>query len=162
MRALLLVSICLFAAPAMSEVYRCADGVYQSDPCDESSKPVDLDNGSSMAFVIPKQREMIKFDTVEQLPEQAAAANAHPCKKVKIDSDAIRFRQLTTCMTESQMLKAAGPQQYNVYEYFKEGRHYKEYRFTEPRAGFGSFALVEGGYVVDAVSSQTLTNSGIN
>lgn len=48
-------------------------------------------------------------------------------------------------MSEKQLLKAAGPQQYNVYKFIKEGRTYKEYRFTEPRAGFGSYALVEAG-----------------
>ena len=48
MRAFLLVSVCLFANPAMSEVYRCAEGVYQSDPCDESSKPIDLSNVGSV------------------------------------------------------------------------------------------------------------------
>ena len=55
MRALLLVSVCLFAAPAMSEVYRCADGVYQSDPCDQSSKPVDL---SQVGSVIENNNKM--------------------------------------------------------------------------------------------------------
>ncbi|QYK14268.1 hypothetical protein K0I63_07120 [Shewanella rhizosphaerae] len=57
------------------------------------------------------------------------------------------------------MLKAAGPQQYTVYEYFDEGRHYREYRFTEPRAGFGSYALVEGGYVIDAVNRKSYINN---
>lgn len=34
------VSIPSFSAQA--DVYKCADGKYQADPCDESSKPVDL------------------------------------------------------------------------------------------------------------------------
>ncbi|MEL4371369.1 hypothetical protein [Shewanella xiamenensis] len=33
---------------AMAEVYKCADGKYQADPCDESSKPVDLSNVGSV------------------------------------------------------------------------------------------------------------------
>lgn len=34
------VSIPSFSA--LADVYKCADGKYQADPCDESSKPVDL------------------------------------------------------------------------------------------------------------------------
>ena len=33
---------------AVAEVYKCADGKYQSDPCDETSKPVDLSNVGSV------------------------------------------------------------------------------------------------------------------
>ncbi|MGL4938010.1 hypothetical protein [Shewanella sp.] len=40
MLATLATSIMQFAAVA--DVYKCADGKYQADPCDESSKPVDL------------------------------------------------------------------------------------------------------------------------
>ncbi|QYJ79389.1 hypothetical protein [Shewanella acanthi] len=31
-----------------AEVYKCADGKYQADPCDESSKPVDLSGVGSV------------------------------------------------------------------------------------------------------------------
>ena len=55
MLAVVLTSIPSFSAGA--EVYKCADGKYQADPCDETSKPVDLSNvgsvvnsGSSSAY----------------------------------------------------------------------------------------------------------------
>lgn len=32
----------------VAEVYKCADGKYQADPCDETSKPVDLSNVGSV------------------------------------------------------------------------------------------------------------------
>ncbi|MCL1043415.1 hypothetical protein L2712_17430 [Shewanella marisflavi] len=38
----------LLAFSAQSEVYRCTDGVYQADPCDEDSKPVDLSGVGSV------------------------------------------------------------------------------------------------------------------
>ncbi|MFV7784448.1 hypothetical protein ACNPKB_10070 [Shewanella marisflavi] len=147
----------LYAVPANAEVYRCADGVYQADPCDEQSKPLVLEKGSTVDMVVPTPRDPIT--PVPEKTPQVVAVDEHPCKRVKVDKDAIRFRRLTTCMTESQMLKAAGPQQYTVYEYFDEGRHYREYRFTEPRAGFGSYALVEGGYVIDAVNRKSYINN---
>lgn len=46
MLALVLTSVPSFSA--MAEVYKCADGKYQADPCDESSKPVDLSNVGSV------------------------------------------------------------------------------------------------------------------
>ncbi|WP_332871123.1 MULTISPECIES: hypothetical protein [unclassified Shewanella] len=48
MKALLLISTLLMALPAQSEVYRCAGNVYQADPCNESSKPMDLSNVGSV------------------------------------------------------------------------------------------------------------------
>ncbi|MCT8874154.1 hypothetical protein [Shewanella xiamenensis] len=33
---------------AVAAVYKCADGKYQADPCDETSKPVDLSNVGSV------------------------------------------------------------------------------------------------------------------
>lgn len=46
MLAVGLTSILSFSAVA--EVYKCADGKYQADPCDETSKPVDLSNVGSV------------------------------------------------------------------------------------------------------------------
>ena len=46
MLAVGLTSILSFSV--MAEVYKCADGKYQADPCDESSKPVDLSNVGSV------------------------------------------------------------------------------------------------------------------
>lgn len=49
MRHQLIFIVTLFiATPALSDVYRCADGVYQADPCDDSSQPVDLSNVGSV------------------------------------------------------------------------------------------------------------------
>ncbi|QIR14833.1 hypothetical protein [Shewanella aestuarii] len=36
--------LCLMAFNASAQVYKCADGKYQSDPCDEQSQPLDLSN----------------------------------------------------------------------------------------------------------------------
>ena len=82
MRAFLLVSVCLFANPAMSEVYRCAEGVYQSDPCDESSKPIDLSN---VGNVVANENALPTLSTTS---ESATAA-----KKSEISSY-IRNRQI--------------------------------------------------------------------
>lgn len=48
----LLATSLLLAFSAQSEVYRCADGVYQADPCDEDSKPVDLSGVGSVVSTV--------------------------------------------------------------------------------------------------------------
>lgn len=46
MLAVDLTSILSFSA--MAEVYKCADGKYQADPCNKSSNPIDLSNVGSV------------------------------------------------------------------------------------------------------------------
>jgi hypothetical protein len=40
-KSLILLALIL-SCSAQAEVYKCADGQYQADPCDENSQPVDL------------------------------------------------------------------------------------------------------------------------
>lgn len=50
-KSLIILSLILTIGPTFSanaEVYKCADGKYQADPCDETSKPVDLSNVGSV------------------------------------------------------------------------------------------------------------------
>lgn len=154
-RWLLMLAICL---PSHAAVYQC-NGVYQADPCTEDSQPVTLKSGSVVDYHVPSQPAITNSDYgTDTIPQAKAEQPKHSCAGYKVDKDAIRFRQTTMCMTEAQLLKIAGPQQYNVYEYYKDGRHYKQYRFTEPRAGFPSAPLVEGGYVIDPGSSSNFVN----
>lgn len=158
MKMLWLVPL-FFCIPSYAEVYQC-NGVYQSDPCTEDSQPVALKSGSVVDYRLPSQSVIFTSDAGNSSKNTQIVSNEvkHSCAGYKVDKDAIRFRQTTMCMTESQLLKIAGPQQYNVYEYHKDGRHYKQYRFTEPRAGFPSAPLVEGGYVIDPGSSSNFVN----
>ncbi|MCL1050622.1 hypothetical protein L2755_13425 [Shewanella abyssi] len=48
MKYSILFLACFTTLPALAEVYRCAGDVYQSDPCDDSSQPVDLSNVGSV------------------------------------------------------------------------------------------------------------------
>lgn len=44
-KSLIILTLVLTSGPtfsAFAEVYKCADGKYQADPCDENSRPVDL------------------------------------------------------------------------------------------------------------------------
>jgi len=41
-RKLLVLIMAMLANPVAAEVYKCADGKYQADPCDEQSVPLDL------------------------------------------------------------------------------------------------------------------------
>lgn len=44
-KSLIILALTLTIGPtfsAFAEVYKCADGKYQADPCDENSQPVDL------------------------------------------------------------------------------------------------------------------------
>ncbi|WP_413486301.1 hypothetical protein [Shewanella baltica] len=44
-KTLIILAVILTVCPtfsAFAEVYKCADGKYQADPCDENSQPVDL------------------------------------------------------------------------------------------------------------------------
>lgn len=44
-KSLIILTLILTVGPTFSanaEVYKCADGKYQADPCDENSQPVDL------------------------------------------------------------------------------------------------------------------------
>jgi hypothetical protein len=47
-RKLLIFIIAMLANPVIAEVYKCADGKYQADPCDEQSKPLDLSGVGSV------------------------------------------------------------------------------------------------------------------
>lgn len=47
MRYLLFFAL-LIPGMAMSEVYQCADGVYQADPCDDASEALDLSHVGSV------------------------------------------------------------------------------------------------------------------
>lgn len=160
MRGILIVTL-LVSSSSMAVVYECGEGKFQAIPCNNHSKPVNLKPEAKtyeaqdipIFYFADAEPEMAKPEIVIGLPP------AHPCEGVKISQDAIRFRELTLCMTEEQMLKIAGPQQFFVYEYIQDGRRYKQYKFTAPRAGLPSAPLVESGYVVDIGSGQTFTNS---
>ncbi|MGL6124194.1 MAG: hypothetical protein ACRC1W_14610 [Shewanella sp.] len=76
-KSLIILAVMLTVCPTFSanaEVYKCADGKYQADPCDETSKPVDLsgvgsfiksgDTQSNSASVVPisdKKKEISTY-----------------------------------------------------------------------------------------------------
>lgn len=155
MRTIVLI-LALASSGALAEVYECSPGVFQAEPCSIDSKPLELRQGSNVEYRVPPK---VEYEPAVEEKPSTDMTNNHPCYGKKIPRDAIRWRHLAICMTESQMLSIAGPQQYNVYEYYKDGKHYKEYRFTEPRYGFPSYAIVEGGYVVDPGGSKSFSNS---
>ncbi|RPA55986.1 hypothetical protein EGC79_01850 [Shewanella vesiculosa] len=48
-KSLIVILIMVSAsASASAEVYKCADGKYQADPCDDQSEPLDLSNVGSL------------------------------------------------------------------------------------------------------------------
>ncbi|QHS13186.1 hypothetical protein [Shewanella sp. Arc9-LZ] len=47
-RKILTFIIAMMANPVIAEVYKCADGKYQADPCDEQSLPLDLSGVGSV------------------------------------------------------------------------------------------------------------------
>lgn len=47
-KAALSFLLCLVSLTASAEVYKCADGKYQADPCDGESVPLDLSNVGSV------------------------------------------------------------------------------------------------------------------
>ncbi|MFS1424718.1 hypothetical protein [Shewanella sp. 10N.286.48.B5] len=49
-KCVLLLALSIAAFSTDAAVYKCADGVYQAEPCDDESEPLDLSNvGSSVA-----------------------------------------------------------------------------------------------------------------
>jgi hypothetical protein len=44
----LIIILLMVSASASAEVYKCADGKYQADPCDDQSEPLDLSNVGSV------------------------------------------------------------------------------------------------------------------
>ncbi|WP_445945367.1 hypothetical protein [Shewanella sp.] len=71
--ALILLAIALSFSTS-AEVYKCADGKYQADPCDENSQPVDL---SGVGSVIQRS---------ERTSQSSAVSNAASDKQKEITS----------------------------------------------------------------------------
>jgi hypothetical protein len=44
----LIIILLMVSASASAEVYKCVDGKYQADPCDDQSEPLDLSNVGSV------------------------------------------------------------------------------------------------------------------
>jgi hypothetical protein len=44
----LIVILIMVSVSVPAEVYKCADGKYQADPCDDQSEPLDLSNVGSV------------------------------------------------------------------------------------------------------------------
>jgi HAMP domain-containing protein len=71
--ALILLAIALSFSTS-AEVYKCADGQYQADPCDENSQPVDLSGVGSV------------IQNAERTSQSSAVSNATSDKQKEITS----------------------------------------------------------------------------
>ncbi|MGL5047008.1 MAG: hypothetical protein ACRC6S_05485 [Shewanella sp.] len=76
-KSLILLALMLTSGPTFSasgEVYQCADGKYQADPCDETSKPVDLSGVGSV------------IKSTDSIPQSSVSSNATSDKKKEISA----------------------------------------------------------------------------
>ena len=57
----LIVILIMVSASASAEVYKCADGKYQADPCDDQSEPLDLSQQDSAVNPRDKKAEIAQY-----------------------------------------------------------------------------------------------------
>jgi hypothetical protein len=62
-KAALSLLLCLASLTASAEVYKCADGKYQADPCDGESVPLDLSNVGSVFASPTKSNNDLSSDS---------------------------------------------------------------------------------------------------
>lgn len=76
-KSLILVALVLtsgLSCSAHAEVYKCADGQYQADPCDENSQPVDLSGVGSF------------IESGDGISQSSAVSNVSADKKKEIST----------------------------------------------------------------------------
>ncbi|AUD59108.1 hypothetical protein L5M43_14545 [Shewanella sp. SW36] len=76
-KSLILLALVLTSGPtfsAFAEVYKCADGKYQADPCDENSQPVDLSGVGSF------------IKSSDSISQSSVSSNATSDKKKEIST----------------------------------------------------------------------------
>ena len=76
-KSLILLALILTSGPtfsAFAEVYKCADGKYQADPCDENSQPVDLSGVGSF------------IKSSDSISQSSVSSNATSDKKKEIST----------------------------------------------------------------------------
>lgn len=76
-KSLILLALVLTSGPtfsAFAEVYKCADGKYQADPCDENSQPVDLSGVGSF------------IKSSDSISKSSVSSNATSDKKKEIST----------------------------------------------------------------------------
>ncbi|MGP1834022.1 hypothetical protein ACTTBA_13160 [Shewanella frigidimarina] len=60
------------SASASAEVYKCADGKYQADPCDDQSEPLDLSNVGSVVAPSRGYPENLTNETIDARQQDSA------------------------------------------------------------------------------------------
>ncbi|MEM6230686.1 hypothetical protein [Shewanella scandinavica] len=76
-KSLIILALVLTSGPtfsAFAEVYKCADGKYQADPCDENSQPVDLSGVGSF------------IKSSDSISQSSVSSNATSDKKKEIST----------------------------------------------------------------------------
>lgn len=76
-KSLIILAVMLTVCPTFSanaEVYKCADGKYQADPCDENSQPVDLSGVGSF------------IKSSDSISQSSVGSNATSDKKKEIST----------------------------------------------------------------------------
>ena len=76
-KSLIILAVMLTVCPTFSanaEVYKCADGKYQADPCDENSQPVDLSGVGSF------------IKSSDSISQSSVSSNATSDKKKEIST----------------------------------------------------------------------------
>jgi hypothetical protein len=72
-KSLILLALIL-PCSAQAEVYKCADGQYQADPCDETSQPIDLSGVGSF------------IESGDSISQSSAVSNVTADKKKEIST----------------------------------------------------------------------------
>ncbi|WP_368039259.1 hypothetical protein [Shewanella sp. Arc9-LZ] len=90
----LIVILIMVSASASAEVYKCADGKYQADPCDDQSELLDLSNVGSVVAPSRGYPESLTNETIDarQLDSAVNARDkkaeiAQYLRKQKIERD---------------------------------------------------------------------------
>ncbi|MGI2177436.1 hypothetical protein [Shewanella frigidimarina] len=68
----LIVILIMVSASASAEVYKCADGKYQADPCDDQSEPLDLSNVGSVVAPSRGYPENLTNETIDARQQDSA------------------------------------------------------------------------------------------
>ena len=87
-RKLLVLIMAMLATPVTAEVYKCADGKYQADPCDEQSKPLDL---SGVGSFVSQSSDVAAIDEVSSNSDKSEIKTAD---KKQSFSDYLRKQEL--------------------------------------------------------------------
>ena len=87
-RKLLVLIMAMLATPVTAEVYKCADGKYQADPCDEQSQPLDL---SGVGSFVSQSGDVAAIDEVSSSSDKSDIKTAD---KKQSFSDYLRKQEL--------------------------------------------------------------------